>query len=112
MIVDLKTYLRLGTVGMVSDGVGLLSFEHSMQLYTTIDSVSTRRYSQVVTATDSNYLIICSSLRAQVQILLASLSFPETNKLPITFSPLLKFKISVDLRPSGLEDREPESPSI
>ncbi|KAF8972023.1 hypothetical protein BDZ97DRAFT_1008068 [Flammula alnicola] len=41
-----------------------------------------RRYSQVVTATDSNYVIcelrnisICSSLRAQVQILLASLSF-------------------------------------
>ena len=40
--------------------------------YSTSILFSSRRYSQVVTATDSNLQLICSSLRAQVQILLAS----------------------------------------
>ena len=44
----------------------------AFRMYTTSTLLSSRRYSQVVTATDSNLQLICSSLRAQVQILLAS----------------------------------------
>ena len=44
----------------------------AFRIYTTSTLLSSRRYSQVVTATDSNLQLICSSLRAQVQILLAS----------------------------------------
>ena len=72
-----KSALESSLYSVLRNGVRLLSKAHftnfsAFRIYTTSTLLSSRRYSQVVTATDSNLQLICSSLRAQVQILLAS----------------------------------------